>query len=105
MRIFMQINAMPTFRGLIKGTYGPRQTFAINTDRIIRMKGDYTDDARIFKDKNGNLQIEPVKFYSTRIYFDNETEICIPHKITNVIEAYKKVAKDQTAVVNLDNKA
>ncbi len=100
----MQINSISTFKGLIRANNGYGKTTAINTDKIIWMDGIYTNDARIFHDDKCDLKVEPINRYSTCIYFDNKTKISIPHKI-NVIEAYKKVVNDKTAVVNIADNA
>lgn len=100
----MQINSIPAFKGWITGKDCYRN-FAIKTDKITHMEGYFNDDARIYYDEEGVLRQKPLRFYHTIIYFNGKTktgtEIDIPYNIKDVIQAYNKAVKDETAVVEI----
>lgn len=99
-KYFMYVNSIPAFKGLITGKDNMHK-FALNTDRIIQLRGGKRDASRLIRNSDGTIGTKEIFTPTTRVYFDNETDTTIFYHIDDVIAAYQKVVDDPTAVAEI----
>lgn len=90
----MNVNSIPSFKGLMVGNSTGTKPYAINTDKIERLSSHERQGYRDGKQQH---------VYITQIHLDDNSCLEVPYHINDVLKAYKAAAGSKDALVDLDN--